>query len=148
MRMHAARRGAGGAHVRVCPPLCAPPLSPAAPNLSQQPLCTRSSTHSYTAHPTRRLAVKMEPTNAALLDAYACLLAEVEDGGAPAALLKAVEVAPQSGHEKYMYLAQVRALWPAACVEEGAHVRAQPWGGACAAASGVGLIFRSVRTSM
>lgn len=50
----------------------------------------------------------MAPADAALLDAYGCLLAEVEDPGALTALQQAVEAAPQSGHEKYMYLAQVR----------------------------------------
>ncbi|KAF5838153.1 hypothetical protein DUNSADRAFT_3348 [Dunaliella salina] len=54
-----------------------------------------------------KLAVKLEPANAALLDAYACLLAEVEDPGALTALQQAVEASPQSGHEKYMYLAQL-----------------------------------------
>ena len=54
-----------------------------------------------------REACKKEPTNATLLDAYSCLLAEVEDAQAVPALLRAIEVAPHSGHEKYMYLAQV-----------------------------------------
>lgn len=64
----------------------------------------------YTVHAAcdlPRLAVKLEPTNPSLLDAYAALLAEVEDPGALVALRHAVEAAPQSGHEKYMYLAQV-----------------------------------------
>lgn len=58
--------------------------------------------------------MKLEPTNAALLDAYACLLAELEDDGAAAALQQAVAAAPHSGHEKYMYLAQVRGRGEAA----------------------------------
>lgn len=53
-------------------------------------------------------AIKIEPNNSALWDVYASLLADLDDPGAKEALMHAVAVAPQSGFEKYMYLAQVK----------------------------------------
>jgi Flp pilus assembly protein TadD len=53
-------------------------------------------------------AVRLEPQNVHLADAFACLLAELGDDGAQVALEHAIQLAPESGYEKYMYLAQVR----------------------------------------
>ncbi|GFH22265.1 uncharacterized protein HaLaN_19706, partial [Haematococcus lacustris] len=54
-----------------------------------------------------RKATALEPQNASIIDAYASLLAELGDDSAKAALEQAIRIAPSSGHEKYMYLAQL-----------------------------------------
>jgi len=58
-----------------------------------------------------REAAEREPENLEALDAYGSLLAEVGRVEEAVAVLRgAVELAPDSGFEKYMYLGQVRGL--------------------------------------
>lgn len=55
-----------------------------------------------------KLAVELDPENVEIADTYGCLLAECgHEEKAVAALRRSVELSPNAGHEKYLYLGQL-----------------------------------------